>query len=200
MPPLPERLPAIPDSELTPAQLRAAEAVRHGRRGALFGPFVPLLRSPELLERTQRLGEYLRYDCALPAHLRELAILLTARHYRQSYEWHVHAPAALEAGLRAELIEEIAAGADPSGLRADEAAIHAFCTELHAQHAVSDETYARTRACLGEMGLVDLCGVCGYYALLALVMNVARTALPAGAREPWADSTPERSPAAPAGG
>jgi len=180
-----DRLPPIPAEAMTPAQREAAEALVKGRRGALFGPFVPLLRSPELLNRAQRLGEYLRYDSALPARLRELAILVTARHFRQAYEWHVHAPAALDAGLAAESIAGIAAGRRPQGLQPDEATVFAFCTELHATHEVRDETYAAAAALLGEQGVVDLCGVCGYYGLLALVMNAARTPLPDGATVPW---------------
>jgi len=180
-----DRLPLLSRDEMTPEQQRAADALVRGRRGALFGPFVPLLRSPELLDRAQRLGEYLRYDSALPARLRELAILVTARHFRQAYEWHVHAPAGIEAGLAPETLAGIAADDRPPSMRADEAVIHDFCSELHVRHEVSDATYAAALTLLGERGLVDLCGVCGYYGLLALVMNAARTPLPEGAAPPW---------------
>lgn len=180
-----DRLPPLERDEMTPEQRRAADELVRGRRGALFGPFVPLLRSPELLGRAQRLGEYLRYDSALPARLRELAILVTARHFRQAYEWHVHAPAGIEAGLAPETLADIAANRRPQAPRADEAVVHDFCLELHTRHEVRDETYAAALALLGEHGLIDLCGVCGYYGLLALVMNTARTPLPEGATAPW---------------
>ena len=181
----PERLPPIPIEQMTAAQASAAEALVRGRRGALFGPFVAMLRSPEFLNRAQRLGEYLRYESALPARLRELAILVTARHFAQAYEWHVHAPAAAQAGLAATAITDIAAARRPAGLLSDESIVYDFCTQLLADHQVSDATYASARALLDEQGLVDLCGLCGYYGLLALVMNVARTALPDGAVAPW---------------
>lgn len=187
MPTGPDRLPPIPPDELTSDQRRAAAALERSRRGALFGPFVPMLRSPELMDRAQRLGEYLRYDSAIPRRLRELAILVTARHFRQSYEWHVHAPAAVEAGLAGPTLAALAEGRRPEALQADEAVVYDFCTELHGRHEVSDSTYARARALLGEQGVIDLCGVCGYYGLLALVMNAARTPLPPGAPAPWAD-------------
>ncbi|HYK25879.1 MAG TPA: carboxymuconolactone decarboxylase family protein [Steroidobacteraceae bacterium] len=180
-----DRLPPIRHEAMTPEQRRAAEALVRGRRGALFGPFVPLLRSPELLDRAQRLGEYLRYDSAVPVRLRELAILVTARHFRQAFEWHVHAPAGIEAGLASDTVAEIAAGRRPQSLRPDEAVVYDFCIELHTAHEVRDETYAAALALLGEHGIVDLCGVCGYYGLLALVMNAARTPLPEGASAPW---------------
>jgi len=183
-----DRLPPIPPDELTPAQRRAAEALTRGPRGALFGPFVPMLRSPELLDRAQRLGEYLRYDCAIPPRLRELAILMTARHFGQAYEWHVHAPAAAQAGLSAEVITAVAARRRPQAMQGDEAVLYEFCQQLHERHAVSDEAYAAALRLLGEQGLMDLCGVCGYYGLLALVMNVARTPLPTGAEAPWSEA------------
>lgn len=185
MPASRDRLPPIPAEDLTPAQRRAAQALQQGRRGALFGPFVPLLRSPELLDRAQHLGEYLRYESALAPRLRELAILTTAQHFRQSYEWHVHAPAALEAGLAAATLESLAAGRRPEPFAPDEATVYDFCLELHGAKVVSDATYAAALERLGEKGLVDLCGVCGYYGLLAMVMNAARTPLPAGATAPW---------------
>jgi 4-carboxymuconolactone decarboxylase len=185
-----DRLPPIPSEELTPAQRRAADALIQGRRGALFGPFVPMLRSPELLERAQHLGEYLRYQSALEPRLRELAILVTARHFRQTYEWHVHASAAAQAGLSEQTLAALVEGRRPHPLAPDEAVIYDFCTELHRTHQVGDETYAATLALLGEQGLVDLCAVCGYYGLLALVMNVARTALPEGAGAPRFDAPP----------
>src|SRR5581483_2080011 len=162
-----DRLPPLAPEALTPAQQRAASELIRGPRGALFGPFIPLLRSPGLLERTQRLGEYLRYASLVPQRLRELAILITARHYDQAYEWHVHAPAAASAGLSKSVITAIAERRTPAQCEPDEATVQAFCAELHREHAVSDATYQRALGLLGEAGIVDLCGLCGYYGLLA---------------------------------
>ena len=187
--PTSDRLPPIADAALTEAQRRVRDALVRGRRGALFGPFVAMLRSPELTDRAQRLGEYLRYDSAIPARLRELAILVTARHFRQAYEWHVHAPEALASGLSSSLLAELGGGRRPHAMQADEAVIYEFCTQLHTRTEVADAVYAAAIALLGEQGVVDLCAVCGYYALLALLMNVARTPLPEGAAPPpWSDA------------
>jgi 4-carboxymuconolactone decarboxylase len=148
---------------------------------------VPLLRSPELLEHTQRLGEYLRYRSALGTKLSELAILLVARHWSQDVEWAIHAPIAGRVGIARDAIDAIAVGATPKRMDEDEAVVHAFCSELQATQAVSDATFERARARFGEQGVVDLLGLCGYYTLLAMVMNGARTALPPGATPPpWA--------------
>src|SRR5688572_4068878 len=114
-------MPPIPAEAMTPAQREAAEEIAAGRRGGVYGPFVPALRSPEFLRRLQRLGEYLRYDLALPPRLREMAIILTARHWTQDFEWDVHAPLARQAGLAAPVIEAIKEGRRPAGMEGDEA-------------------------------------------------------------------------------
>jgi 4-carboxymuconolactone decarboxylase len=179
-----ERLPPIPEDLLTPQQRAAAAALIATRRGALRGPFVPLLYSPELLDRAQRLGEYLRYDSALPAQLREFAILITARHWSQAYEWHVHAPLAEQAGLDRRLIDAVAGNRRPRHMNDDEAAVYEFCMQLHQHHTVSDSVYTAALARLTERGIVDLSGLCGYYSMLAMVMNVAGTPPPPGAGMP----------------
>jgi len=114
--------------------------------------------------------------------LREFAILITARHWAQRYEWHVHAPLAENAGMSRAIIDELAMDHRPAGMDAGEATIYDFCTELHRTHGVSDDTYVAAQRLLGDAGIVDLCGLCGYYAMLAMLLNVARTGLPEGAQ------------------
>jgi len=173
-----ERLGPIAPEDWTPAQRAAAQAIIDGPRGALYGPFVPLLRSPELMEYAQRMGEYLRYRSAVGVRLSELAILVTARQWNQEVEWAIHAPIAAQVGIPASVIEAIAQGRRPEGMLVDEAVVHDFCVELHVGKAVSDRVYAEALALFGEQGVVDLVGLNGYYAFLAMVMNVARTAVP----------------------
>jgi 4-carboxymuconolactone decarboxylase len=180
-----ERWPAIPESQLTAAQRQVAATIMHGPRARLSGPFIALLRSPDLCQRAQLLGEYLRFDSMVPHRLRELAILATARHWRQNFEWQTHAPIAQRAGLTPRLIEDLAAGREPAELAPDEAIVLAFCLELHVDRGVSDTTYAQAHGLLGEQGAVELCGLCGYYALLAMVLNVARTPAPDGSASPF---------------
>ena len=168
-------MPPIPADEMSPAQRAAAEEIVSGRRGDLYGPFVPALRSPELLRRLQRVGEYLRYEPALPPRLREMAILLTARAWTQAFEWHVHAPLALEAGLAAAVVEAIREDRRPGSMDAEESLVYDFFGELQRSHAVSDPTYTSAVRTLGEQGVIDLIGLIGYYTTLALIMNVAQT-------------------------
>lgn len=183
-----ERLGPIPPDQLTPLQQQAAQAIIDGPRGALYGPFVPLLRSPELMEHAQRMGEYLRYRSAIGTRLSELAILVTARHWDQQVEWAIHAPIAAQEGIAAGVIDAIAHGRRPDGMAdgmtEDEALVHDFCVELQRGKRVSDATYGAAVARFGEQGVVDLMGVNGYYTLLAMVMNGARTVAPPSAAAP----------------
>jgi 4-carboxymuconolactone decarboxylase len=174
-----DRLPPLPESQWTDEQRAEAEPIIHGPRGALVAPFIPLLRSPELMGHAQRMGEYLRYRSALPLRLSELAILITARAWSQQVEWAIHAPIAQREGVTADVIEAIAQRQPPPGMSDDEAVVHAFCTELHRDQAVTDRTWADAVGRFGERGAVDLIGITGYYTFLSMVMNTARTAVPA---------------------
>jgi 4-carboxymuconolactone decarboxylase len=173
-------MPPIPSAKQTAAQRAAARELSATPRGGVIGPFVPALRSPEFLTLLQRLGAYLRYRGALGPRLPELVILLTARAWSQPVEWAIHARAARAAGLRSDAIAAIAAGRRPAKLAADEAAVYDFFAELENTRSVRDATYARALVALGEQGIVDLLGVAGYYAMLAMLLNVARTPLPRG--------------------
>lgn len=157
--------------ELTPAQQRAVEEFRRLRGVDPFGPFVQLLASPELMTRVGALGEYLRYRSALPPRLSELAILVTAAHWQQSLEWEIHAPIALKAGIRQPTLDALWSGTVPSNLESDECVVYDLCTELHRDRRVAPVTHERAVAMLGEQGAMDAIGICGYYALLAMVLN-----------------------------
>ena len=172
---------------MTEAQRRAAQAVIEGPRGALYGPFVPLLRSPELLENAQRMGEYLRYRSASGIRLSELAILVTARQWNQGVEWASHAPIAAQVGVPPNVINAIARRERPEGMLVDESVVHDFCIELHQNKEVSDRTYGDAVALFGEQGVVDLMGLNGYYTFLAMVMNTARTEIPVSSAAPLPD-------------
>ncbi|MYM29997.1 carboxymuconolactone decarboxylase family protein [Duganella sp. CY15W] len=179
-----DRLGPIPFAQMSASQQVAAQAVIDGPRGALYGPFVPLIRSPELMSAAQRMGEYLRYRSAIGTRLTELAILVTARHWSQQVEWAIHAPIARDYGVTAEVIAAIAARQRPAAMLADETLVYDFCMQLHQRQRVDDATYAAALAAFGEQGVVDLMGINGYYTLLAMVMNAAQTAAPASSAAP----------------
>jgi 4-carboxymuconolactone decarboxylase len=171
----PDRLPPIAPQDWTEAQREEAQALIAGPRGAVLAPFVPLMRSPELMGHVQRIGEYLRYRSAIGVRLTELAILVTAAEWQQPVEWAIHAPIAEREGISPDTITALSRRERPARLADDEAAVYEVCTELHRERRVRDATWARAVALFGEQGIVDLIAVNGYYALLAMVMNAART-------------------------
>ncbi len=181
---LADRMPPIAFADMTAEQRAAVVDFKQTRNTSSFeGPFIPLLRSPELLGRVQVVGQYLRYRSALPRRLSELAILVTARHWGQQFEWHVHSADAAAVGLSSTIIEAIAEGRRPPDMDEDEAALYDFCQELLHNRSVSDPTYARGVERFGEQGVIDTVGLLGYYSLLAMVLNTARTPIREGMRE-----------------
>ena len=179
-----DRMPPIPADKLTEAQKQAAAAFAEGRGYAVRGPFVPLIRSPEVMLRAKAMGDYLRFKSVLAPRLNEMVILITARAWGQQYEWNAHHPAALKAGLRPEIAAAIADGRRPSGMAEDEEAAYEMASEILHLKRVSDATYRRAVDKFGEQGVIDLLGVTGYYTFLAIVMNATRTALPENVAEP----------------
>lgn len=173
-----DRLPEIPAGKMTEAQKKAADEFVAGRGTPVVGPFIPLLRSPEVMLRAKAMGDYLRFKSVLPPRLSEFAILITARQWTQQFEWGVHAPIAVKAGLRPEIVKAVAEGSRPSGMSEEETIVYDFCIELHHNKSVSDATYAQALAKFKEQGIIDLVGINGYYSFLSMVMNVARTPPP----------------------
>jgi 4-carboxymuconolactone decarboxylase len=181
-----DRMPPIPADRLTDAQKKAIEEFKAARAVDISGPFVPLLRSPEVMSRARAMGDYLRFKSSLPPRLSEFVILLTARRWTQQYEWHAHMPLALQGGLKDEIVAAIAAGRRPATMAADEEAIYQLWDEVQRNQGASDATYANARDKIGEQGIIDVLGITGYYTTLAMVMNTTRTPLPAGVTPPLA--------------
>ena len=182
-----DRLPPIAPEQWSDAQRQRAQRIIDGPRGALVSPFVPLLRSPELMGHAEAMGEYLRFRSAIEPRLSELAILVTARHWSQPVEWAIHAPIAARQGITPQTLAAIAEGRQPESLAEDEATVYDFCTELHRQQHVGDATWAAALRLFGEQGVVDLIGITGYYTFLSMLMNAARTPAPISTAPPLAD-------------
>jgi len=175
-----ERFPVIPLDQMTPEQKSVANAILSGPRKTLNGPFNAWLRSPELADRLQKVGEYLRFNSSLPPRLNEFAILITARHWTSQYEWFAHYPLAIKAGLDPKIAVDLAAGVRPSGMKDDESIIYDFSTQLHRDMKVNDATYKAAVAKFGEQGTMDLIGVNGYYDVVSMTLSVAQVGLPPG--------------------
>ena len=179
-----DRMPPIPAEKLTEAQKAAAEEFLKARKVPVFGPFVPLSRSPELMIAASNMGLYLRYKSALPLKISEFVILITAREWTQQLEWQIHHPIALKAGLDPATAQAVLEGRRPDNMPEEEALAYAFSMELHHNKQVSDATYTKVVTKFGEQGAIDMAGVNGYYTLLAMAMNMARTAVEPGTQPP----------------
>jgi 4-carboxymuconolactone decarboxylase len=180
------RFKPLTENTMSETQLKAARELASGPRGHWNpgGPNALLLRSPDLMSRTQKVGEYLRYSSALPTRLNEFAILVTARQWNAQVEWIAHHPLALKAGLDPAVAADLLQGKRPDAMRDDEAAVYQFCKELHETKQVSDATFKAVADLFGERGVIDLIGLTGYYTMLAMVLNVAQQPLPDGASPP----------------
>ena len=177
-----DRLPVIPPDQYTPQQKKAADEFLAARKVPVFGPFEPLMHSPQVMTQARSMGDYLRYNSAIGNTLSELVILITAREWTQDYEWYVHYPIAIKAGIKPEVAAAIADGRRPEGLSEDEQIVYDFSLELHRNKRVSDPTFARAEKRFGKKGVVDLTGINAYYTLLAMQMNAAQYQAPKEAK------------------
>ncbi len=175
------RYPELDPATLTPPQKAMYDAIIAGPRHSIEGPFNAWLRSPELGDRLQRVGEYLRFNTTIPHNLNEFAILITAAEWHSGFEWYAHYPLAMKAGLEETVAKDLQEGRRPAGMSSDETLVYDFATQLHRQHQVSDAAYKGIAARFGEQGVTDLVALLGYYGLVSMTLNVAEVQPPAGA-------------------
>lgn len=170
---------------MTDAQRAAADELTAGPRKGVKGPFIPLLRSPELMARMQKVGEYLRFESALPKRLSEFATLVVSRSWAQQFEWFAHVPLATKLGTSRRTIDQLAHGLRPGEMIADEAFVYDLVMELQATKGLSQETYDSAVDMLGEQAFVELVALVGYFTTMSMILNAA--AIPA---EPASDVPP----------
>src|SRR6185295_18182209 len=178
------RFSPLSAANMSAEQKRVADAIQGGPRQGLRGPFNALLRSPDLADRVQKVGEYIRFRSSIAARLNELAILIVARKWTAQFEWYAHHQFAMKAGLDPAVAAAIAEGRRPDAMRDDEKVVYAFCTELLDTAQLSDSTYAATVGLVGEQGVIDLIGALGYYSMVSMILNTDRYPLPEGVEPP----------------
>ena len=180
-----ERMAEIPLDKMTPAQRAVADAIMSGPRHRMSGPFNAWLRSPELADRLQKVGEYVRFNTSLDKRLNEMAIIMSAQFWGSQYEWYAHAPLAIKAGLDPEVVAALGAGNKPEKMKDDEAIVWEFTTQLRRDHGVNEAIYAKAVEKFGENGVIDLVVVNGYYDVVSMTLNVAHVSPPADAQLPF---------------
>jgi len=187
----PPRLPILSEDQLAPAQRALLQSIRSGPRGGsttIRGPFAVFLHAPAFGELAQRLGGHCRFNTGVPPRLSEFAILVTARLWRAQYEWFAHVPQAERAGVKPQTIRDLHKGRMPKAAPKDERTIYDFIQELYKTRRVSDKTFSRVRALLGDAATVELVGILGYYVLISMILNVFRMSPPPGEALPFPES------------
>ena len=178
-----DRLPPIPADKMSDAQKKAVSDYKELRKTDLTGPpWSVMLRVPDLVAPSLELRLHNLNNSALSRKLTELAILIAARHWTNNFEWNAHGPLATQAGLSPAIIAALADGRRPDKMAEDEEILYDFCNELLHNQSVSDPTYARALAKFGEPGVVEAASLEGYYTYLSMIMNTARSPMPANAK------------------
>lgn len=180
------RIPKLDIAGFSPEQRRVYEAILTGPRGKVAGPLAVWLESSNFADKAQALGAFCRYGSSLPPRLSELAILITGVFWLAGYEWHSHAPLAIEAGINPDIVEALRTGRTPTFARSDEQAVYDLSRELFDARHVSDATYRHAMIHLGQKGVVELVGILGYYTLISMTIKTFEVAVPEGATEPFA--------------
>jgi 4-carboxymuconolactone decarboxylase len=160
---------------MSDVQRAAADELIAGPRKGVKGPFVALLRSPELMARLQRVGEFLGFQSSLPVRVSEFATLVVSRHWTQHFEWFTHVPIAIQAGTDRATIDALRDGRRPATMSAQEALVYDFVTELAVNKGVCDSLYSECIDSLTEQGVLELIGLAGYFTLISIVLNVVHT-------------------------
>lgn len=180
------RISKIAPEEMTPRQQEVFERIA-GSRGRLGAPFQVWLQSPELCDRVEKLGSYLRWDSSLPLRLRELSLLIAARRFDAQYSWNAHVDVALREGIPQAAIDALAANGEPVFDREEDQVFYAFCAELLADHFVSQERYHQMVAHFGEVGVVDTVASLGNFTMLGMLLNTFEVDLQADREPPYPD-------------
>ncbi|SRR5579884_1076174 len=178
-----DRMPPIPAGKMTEARKKAAAEYKQLRGQNLTGPpWSVMLCVPDLVVPSLELRLHNRRNSLFNPKLTEHTILIAARHWTNNYEWNAYSNLAKNAGLGADIMAAVADGRRPERMSEDEAIVCDFCDELLHNQSVPDPTYARMVARFGEAGAVEAAGLEGCYTFLSMIMNTARSPMPAGAK------------------
>jgi len=147
------------------------------------GPFNTLLRSPQVGEVSQQLGNAIRFSSGLSGRLRELATLMAGRAWTSTYEWYAHERYARDEGIEPAVIAAIAAHEKPdlAAMPPEDAVVWRVADELLYTRRISDATYREALEVLGERRLLSTVTIAAYYEYVSMLLNVDRYPLPADA-------------------
>lgn len=168
----PQRLNAPDPATYNARQQEIHNEIASGPRGGVRGPLAVWLHRPDFAAKAQDLGKYCRYDTTLDPVLSELAIMVTGKVFGSEYEWQIHKGHALKTGLGADVIEAIRVGQTPAFPNREQEMVYRVALAAHTERRLGDAIYAEAREVLGDLRLVDLVGMIGYYTLISLTINI----------------------------
>ena len=177
------RLPLPKRDDLDEAGKRIYDRLNSPSGGSiagLRGPGGIQLYDSKLSELTSGLNTYLRREAGLSGHVREVAILITAREFSSQFEWAAHEPEALKEGVPAATIDAIKQRKALSGIDEPDAIIIALGREMFGVKQVSSATFARAQKQFGPRGMLDIVALMGNYAGTASLLAAFDMQLPAG--------------------
>jgi len=175
-----DRFKPLQYEEMTPEQKTMIDHLLAGERGGVRGPFNVLLRSPEVGDLGQQFGGAMRFRTGLPRDVSETIIIMTGRYWMAQYEWASHKAAALQNGVSLAIVEAIAKGQRPTGMKPEMEVAYNLIDELLTTHQVTDATFKAAKDRYGERGVVDMIGLSGWYGLVSMLLNVDRYPLAEG--------------------
>ena len=164
------RLPLPDIQSLNPEQKAIHDSIL-ATRGNLSGPFLAWMHSPELASHAEKLGAFCRYKTGLPLVESELLILCVAARFQCVGEQQIHEPIAAAAGVPTQAIADLRQGLRPQLADPRQQLLADLARELLSTNRLSPASYAQASQVLGERLLVEVVGVLGYYALVALTLN-----------------------------
>ncbi len=131
-----------------------------------------VIRHPDLMRRWLPFFNHVLHKSTLPARDREVLILRTGRLCGAEYEWAQHVPFAARAGLTADEIRGIAAGAD-AAVWSDghDRALLRAADQLHRETTIDDATWGTLATRYGIQQLMDVVFTVGQYRLVSAALN-----------------------------
>jgi len=180
------RPPLLDEERLSADQREVFERIRSGPRGIVEGPLRVWLQSADLADAAQKLGEFCRYRTSLGQDLSELAIITVGAWWKAGFEWHIHAPIAIAAGIPAEQVERIRTGIPPA-FDEPRRTVYLAAKEMMERRGWSEATYEALTTQLGVKGAVELAGIIGYYGLICITINGFGVPVPPGSPHPFED-------------
>ena len=158
--------------DLSNEQKEIHDVIVNGPRGHVVGPLRIWLNNPGLAKSAQTVGAYARYGTSLSKAHSELAICTTGRVWSSAFEWENHAPLAIEGGIDPEHITTISNGKRPMFNNIEEQLVFDFAAEANILKKVTDQTFNSLIETLGQTAAIDIVGICGYYSLISMTLNV----------------------------